>query len=131
MDISPFEQVLLDNTGPLHERVREFLSEFGGLHVQSQREGNDFQTDPRLATKNFHIDEEGLSDYSAHVGAPVCCVGVASRALMMLLMDPAGRMFAVMDDLIYLAGNSPHVALESLCSGRPLHELGSAEAGPE
>ena len=123
VDTSGYKRVLSDNENPLHECAQQFLSEFGGLHVQTPKKGQDFQIDPALATKNYHIDAEGLSDYNSSVGTPLCCIGVASRALMLLLMDRTGRVFAVIDDLIFLAGHSPRAALELLCSGDQLPEF--------
>lgn len=131
IDISRYEEVLRTSRSPVHECVREFLSEFGGLHVETLKKGRDFHADPCLAASEFYIDDEGLSEYNITVGAALCCVGVASRAHMMLLMDQSGRMYGVVDDLIYVIGDTPHAALELLCSGEPLREFepGSTRSG--
>ena len=99
-------------------RVRTFLERFGNLTVSLPH-----PTHSNVAM-HFHFDaarsassvfREKVDDLAARAGAPLFPVGEGLGGV--LLMDPAGALYAALDDWFVKLGSTPEEAIEELCSG--------------
>ncbi|AUX26034.1 uncharacterized protein SOCEGT47_065870 [Sorangium cellulosum] len=123
-----WESLLRAANNPVHASVVDFLREFGGLrvvhpHHRVPGKQDYFHINPSIAAKEFPIREDGLYDDNERVGAPLCAIGTACRDYMLLIMDAAGKVYASMDDYLFLVGNSGFEALESLCTPHEWAEI--------
>ncbi|MBV9791035.1 MAG: SUKH-3 domain-containing protein [Chloroflexi bacterium] len=103
--------------------VREFLQHFGNL-IFKERHGF-FHTEI-----TFHFDaqdaadgifRERVEDYAELLHVPLCPIGRASHATLM--MDPNGAIYGGFDDGLLLWGHTPIEAIENLVQARPVQTI--------
>ncbi|CAN5125060.1 SUKH-3 domain-containing protein [soil metagenome] len=125
LDTFAYLAALESERHPIFPTVTEFLRSFGGLqiHFKHFATGGDdtLSLDPFEAADS--IPREHIDGYEKRVGAKLCPVGEAFSRHYIVMIDPAGRLFAGYDDTLVLLGNTPEEAIENLCQGRDLEVL--------
>lgn len=118
-------QLLVEGGFVLHPAAEEFLSEFGEIAVAA-RPGSGaarrvlFDIDPTVAA----WEEDRFADAAEEIGAALFPLGEALSGQFFLAMDPAGRVFLVMDVVEALAPSGPE-ALARLLVEHPTSPLRS------
>lgn len=127
VDTTQYEQYLKAEGYPVHDTVREFLRQFGGLtmtypHAKVPNKQDDLHLIPKRAGE-IVFPEKVTEYYSDRAGTPLCVIGTASRDYLVLMMDREGGVYAGFDEVFLRVGDSGADAIEALCSGRKLAEL--------
>jgi hypothetical protein len=102
----------------MSEAAAQALREFGGLSVDQRGPGLEcaraaFEIDPVLAL----YENDRFDLYRDEYGVELFPLGEAAGSHYFLAIDPAGRTYLVMDDILVLA-ESFDAALEALVLGR-------------
>jgi hypothetical protein len=119
IDTAPFERALAENGFTVMPSVRAFLAQWGGLRVSlpHRRLPNvttRFDFDAARAASGIY--PERVDVLSERAGAPLCPVGQGYGAV--LLMDPAGAVYAALDDWFVKVGSSGEETIEVMCTSQ-------------
>ncbi len=103
---------------PLFPAARDALARYGGISVRQSGAGEEcaretFELIPLLALG----EEEFFREVGSRVGTRLYPLGEAGGGHLFLAISTEGRVFAFMDDDIWLLGESMEEGLEALVSG--------------
>ncbi len=125
--LNKYKQALESNGFSVPAAIESFLNSFGGLLVKHPHAELKEQTD------YFHFnvikaisggDPAWVTDeYSSRVGKQLCVIGEAFRRSMTLCMSSDKKVYAGLDDMLFLVGNSIKSAIETLCNGNDLEKI--------
>lgn len=132
-DISKYVSFLERNGNSVHQTVKNFLEEFGGLDVKYptrfanniiQRPSQEsLYINPKSADQCHYIDGGGLDDYNEFIKKKLCAIGTARTGDTLLLMDDEGNIYACEDTAVFYAGKQEEL-FEVFCGDKELKFLG-------
>ena len=124
IDVSGYERDLRREGYELLHSAAEFLGSFGGLVLEARLKPGVKAThhfDPSQAAEN--VDPGWvLGEYRERIGAPLCPIGMSDNC-MVLMMDPAGAVYAGFDEALVKLGGSGEDAIETLCTNRKSEKI--------
>lgn len=133
VDITPYI-ACWDRRGILmNAAAMQFCREFGGLkihhspHVEiAGAKYSDFTFfDVVYAVDG--ISDRSLDEFSRLAQERLCPVG-SNRSHMTVMIAPSGKVFAGVDNYLFLVGSNPIEALTSICEGSAMYEVGEWHA---
>src|SRR5262245_24871196 len=105
--------------------ARSVLTEFGGLHIESHGLGTHrARRDADLRPCWTDTEFIGYPELERELGQRLYPFGEISRGNACLLIDESGRVYHLMDELIYVAPTFDS-ALECLLLGKRIYSMGS------
>ena len=123
VEISKYQQGLLEEGYIVSKPVQTFLRSFGGIKVSYS------PNDPALLQEELHFDpliaahnisSEWVFYYAGKLGTQLCVIGEAKRGYLTLVMGDTGQVYAFYDDFLYFVGKSGIEAINNLCEGKDL-----------
>lgn len=107
--------------------VERFLSVFFGLvvrypHYKDPTVVDRMHFDAEAAARN--VFPETVGGWASLVRTALCPIGEAFRENMTLLMSEQGKVYAGRDDLLLEVGSDAEEAIEALCAGQELPQVG-------
>lgn len=125
IDASPYNRWLEQSGDPRLPRAMRFLSEFGGLSVQSTFEcRSKIHKTFTIDVDDWVMDRDELDrDFWYKTAGEVVTPLGSAQGIYDLLMCRHGSVIAAADGEMFLVGDAPEVALESLVSGANWHRI--------
>lgn len=112
---------LLESEGyTVLEKAMQFLNRYGGLvltyaHRKISGETATTHFDISRAIKRVEVND--LLYYSQALQKKLCLIGETSSGYMVLMMDQNGVVYAGIDDLLYLVGETGEASINNIISG--------------
>ncbi len=118
-----YEKKLLKLGLPLHEAAKNFLRSFGGLYISYPNPvdpslWNRFHFNAYKAAKGMH--PKRLKSHEHQLGIQLSIIGTEAEDYILLMMDENGKVYADMDHVLYLVGESGIEAIENICQGKKM-----------
>ncbi|WP_336770842.1 SUKH-3 domain-containing protein [Paenibacillus sp. MMO-58] len=112
---------LLESIFDVHERVINFLAQYGGLTIKQPaykvpNKTTSFHFNPNKAIN--HINKERVETYEERINSALVVIGEADNEHLILMMTPSGGIYGALDDYLTFLGNNPKEAIEALCEGK-------------
>lgn len=114
VDVSEHVRLLIQEGYSPGEAVREFISEFEGLHLKCGESELEFSTEKAVATTY----RETVSRYEDRVQRTLTVVGVASGSHLVVMIDDSRRLWFGYDDFLSVAEGYGVAAIVAFLEGR-------------
>jgi hypothetical protein len=127
VDTKKYEEALKAEGYPRLPAALNFIQSFGGLDIvhpnpKVKDSVKHIVLDPARAVAQF--DSAWAKEYMRRLGESLSAIGTAASGYILLLMSEHGAVYAGFDDFLYHVGKDALDALDNLCCGRDLPEVG-------